>query len=156
MKKAFILALIASIAISCNSNQSSSSGSEASSQNTSGKTIDDYDPHRGEGKFTEVDVPPSLNEEMAGKGEAIFNVKCGACHKLSDERLVGPGFKGVTDRRTAVWVLNFLTNTEKMIDLDPELQAQLEICMVRMPNQNLTDEEARSIYEFMRKNDGVK
>jgi hypothetical protein len=25
-----------------------------------------------------------------------------------------------------------------------------------MPNQNLSDEDARSIYEFMRKNDGVK
>jgi hypothetical protein len=25
-----------------------------------------------------------------------------------------------------------------------------------MPNQNLTDDEARHIYEFMRKNDGVK
>lgn len=156
MKKAFIIALITSIAISCNNNQSSTSGSTASSQASSGKTIEDYDPNRGEGKFTEVDVPPSLDETMASKGEAIFNVKCGACHKLSEERLVGPGFKGVTGRRSAVWVLNFLTNTEKMIDLDPELQAQLEICMVRMPNQNLTDEEARSIYEFMRKNDGVK
>jgi hypothetical protein len=28
--------------------------------------------------------------------------------------------------------------------------------MVRMPNQNLTDDEAREILEFMRKNDGVK
>jgi hypothetical protein len=25
-----------------------------------------------------------------------------------------------------------------------------------MPNQNLTDDEARNVYEFMRKNDGVK
>jgi hypothetical protein len=25
-----------------------------------------------------------------------------------------------------------------------------------MPNQNLSDEEARNVYEFMRKNDGVK
>ena len=35
-------------------------------------------------------------------------------------------------------------------------QAQLEICLVRMPNQNLTDGDARSLLEFMRKNDGVK
>jgi len=27
---------------------------------------------------------------------------------------------------------------------------------VRMPNQNLTDDDARNVYEFMRKNDGVK
>jgi len=43
-----------------------------------------------------------------------------------------------------------------MINKDPEAQAQLEICLVRMPNQNLTDEEAKGLYEFMRKNDGVK
>jgi len=27
---------------------------------------------------------------------------------------------------------------------------------VRMPNQNLSDDDARSLYEYMRKNDGVK
>jgi hypothetical protein len=27
---------------------------------------------------------------------------------------------------------------------------------VRMPNQNLSDDDARNVYEFMRKNDGVK
>ena len=43
-----------------------------------------------------------------------------------------------------------------MIDKDPELQAQLEICLVRMPNQSLTDTDARNILEFMRQNDGVK
>jgi hypothetical protein len=32
----------------------------------------------------------------------------------------------------------------------------LEICMVRMPNQNLSDEDTRAILEFMRQNDGVK
>jgi hypothetical protein len=43
-----------------------------------------------------------------------------------------------------------------MIDKDPELQAQLELCLVRMPNQSLNDTEAREILEYMRKNDGVK
>jgi hypothetical protein len=43
-----------------------------------------------------------------------------------------------------------------MIDKDPKAQAMLEICMVRMPNQNLSDDDARNILEFMRKNDGVK
>jgi len=32
----------------------------------------------------------------------------------------------------------------------------LEICLVRMPNQNLADLEAREIVEFMRQNDGAK
>jgi hypothetical protein len=43
-----------------------------------------------------------------------------------------------------------------MIDKDPKIQAQLEICLVRMPNQNISDEDARNVYEFMRKNDAKK
>jgi hypothetical protein len=43
-----------------------------------------------------------------------------------------------------------------MLSKDPKAQAMLEVCLVRMPNQNLTDEDARSILEFMRKNDGVQ
>ena len=88
--------------------------------------------------------------------EVIQSVKCSSCHKLTDEKLVGPGWKGVTTRRTGEWIMNFITNPDPMIDKDPEVQAQLEICLVRMPNQNLTDDEARHILEFMRQNDSGK
>src|SRR5690554_1938555 len=81
---------------------------------------------------------------------------CLSCHKLNDERLVGPGWAGVTERRTPEWIMNFITNPDPMIDKDPELQAQLEVCLVRMPNQNISDDEARQILEFMRKVDGVE
>ena len=115
-----------------------------------------YDPNRGEGKFTKVEVGAKLDEAMAGNGEKIFGVKCSSCHKTTDEKLVGPGWKGVTSRHSAEWIMNFVTNTDAMITKDPKAQAQLEICLVRMPNQNLSDDDARSLYEFMRKNDGVK
>lgn len=93
---------------------------------------------------------------MAEAGEKIYKVKCSACHKLTDERLVGPGWKGVTSRHTPEWIMNFVTNTDDMLNKDPKAQALLEICLVRMPNQNLSDEDARNVYEFMRENDGVK
>lgn len=115
-----------------------------------------HDPNRGLGKFTKVDVSATLDAAMAANGEKVFGVKCGSCHKLTDEKLVGPGWKGVTSRRTAEWIMNFSTNTDEMLNKDPQAQAQLEICLVRMPNQNLTDDDARALYEFMRKNDGVK
>lgn len=117
-----------------------------------------YDPKRGEGKFTAENVVlgEKLDAAMADAGEKVQGVKCSSCHKLTDERLVGPGWKGVTQRRTPFWLMNFITNPDPMIDKDPEVQAQLEICLVRMPNQNLTDDEARHILEFMRRNDGVK
>ena len=115
-----------------------------------------YDPERGEGKFKNVEVPKNLNATLAENGNKVFGVKCSSCHKLTDEKLVGPGWKGVTTRKKAEWIMNFITNTDAMLNKDPEAQAQLEICLVRMPNQNLSDDDARAIYEFMRKNDGVK
>jgi mono/diheme cytochrome c family protein len=116
-----------------------------------------YDPKRGEGKFNESNVTiGALDAAMATKGEAIAGTKCFSCHKVTDEKLVGPGWKGVSERRTPYWIMNFVTNPDPMIDKDPEVQAQLELCLVRMPNQSLTDEDARQVLEFMRKNDGAK
>lgn len=103
-----------------------------------------------------MEVGPGLDKAMADKGQKVSEMKCESCHKLTDERLVGPGWKGVTERHTPEWIMNFMTNTDEMLDKDPKAQAMLEICMVRMPNQNLTDDDARAILEYMRENDGVK
>lgn len=126
------------------------SGTEAATTNPS------YDPNRGEGKYKDVMLADKLDVTLAADGKKAYDIKCSSCHKLTDERLVGPGWKGVTGRHQPDWILNFITNTDAMIDKDPKLQAQLEICLVRMPNQSLSDADARALLEFMRENDGVK
>ena len=167
MKKMIIsFSLIFSIAlfvISCGSSgdKTSNTSSEATeaTADTGAATASgnpSYDPNRGEGKFHDVKLSDKLDPVLAEKGQKIYELKCSSCHKLTDERLVGPGWHGVTSRQTPAWIMNFITNTDAMIDKDPKAQAMLEICMVRMPNQNLSDDDAREILEFMRKNDGVK
>ena len=79
-----------------------------------------------------------------------------SCHKLTSEKLVGPGWADVTKRHQPSWIMNFITNTDEMLGKDPAAIAQLKQCMVRMPNQNLPDAEVRDLLEFMRKNDGIK
>lgn len=118
----------------------------------------EYDPNRGEGKWTaeNVNVGATLDAAKADAGQKISDVKCTSCHKMTDEKLVGPGWKGVMSRHKPEWIMNFITNPDPMITKDPKMQAQLEICLVRMPNQNLTDDEARNVLEYMRKVDGVK
>ena len=123
---------------------------------TTAKSPEDYDPKRGAGKFDHVDVGDKLDVQLAKEGKTIADLKCASCHKYTDERLVGPGWAGVSKKHKPEWIMNFITNPDPMIDKDPELQAQLEICLVRMPNQNLSDDDARKILEFMRENDGVK
>lgn len=157
MKKLLFLPVIAILAISCGGSQSNTPATTTATEQTPAANGNpSYDPKRGEGKFKDVEINPTLDVAKATAGEKVFSVKCGSCHKLTEEKLVGPGWKGVTTRRTAAWIMNFATNTEEMLNKDPQAQAMLEICLVRMPNQNLSDEEARNVYEFMRKNDGVK
>ena len=111
---------------------------------------------KGIGKFTHVDISPNLDPRIAALGNGIYDLKCSSCHKLTAEKLVGPGWMGVTSRRKPEWIMNFVTNTDEMLNKNAEAQSMLEVCMVRMPNQSLSDEDARNVLEYMRKNDGVK
>jgi cytochrome c2 len=112
--------------------------------------------HGPEIKESEITISNPLNAEWVTTGKGIYELKCQACHKLTGEKLVGPGWMDVTKRRKPVWILNMITNTEMMLDSDAEAQKLLELCMVRMPNQNLMLEDARKVLEFMRSNDGEK
>jgi len=155
MKKVLLLFSLAALIYACGGgNQESKKESGATSETTE-PAAEAPASDKGIGKFDKVDIGDKLDPAMAKSGEAVYDVKCSSCHKLSDEKLVGPGWKGVTQRHKPEWIMNFVTNVEEMLNKDPKAQAQLEICLVRMPNQNLTDDDARHVLEFMRKNDGV-
>jgi len=159
MKYLLPVVTAAIILSSCGGNDAQQKTEAASSTQQSEQTASgnpSYDPKRGEGKFTHVEVGATLDAAKAEAGDKVYSVKCSSCHKLSDEKLVGPGWKGVSTRHSAEWIMNFITNPDEMLNKDPKAQAMLELCLVRMPNQNLTDEDARNVFEFMRKNDGVK
>ena len=157
------IAVTLSLLVACSGGSATTEGTSTAA--TSSTSVDTslsqgtttYDPNRGEGKFDEANVKlGKLDVAMADKGKATAQTKCFSCHKTTTEKLVGPGWKGITAKKPAHWIMNFITNPDPMIDKDPEVQAQLEICLVRMPNQNLSDDEAREIVEFMRQNDGAK
>lgn len=112
--------------------------------------------HGTEVKAEDVQLTNPLHEEWVAGGKTIYEIKCQPCHKLTDEKLVGPGWLGVTKQRKPEWILNMITNVEMMLETDPQAQRLLEECIVRMPNQHLTLDEARKVLEFMRRNDGEK
>jgi predicted Zn-dependent protease len=112
--------------------------------------------HGTEVKEGDFAISSPLDAAMVSSGSGIYETKCRSCHKLTDEKLVGPGWKGVTQKRKPVWILNMITNVEMMLEKDAEAQKLLEQCMVRMPNQNVSFTDARSLLEFMRSNDGEK
>lgn len=162
MKKLILISsfAVSALLISCGGEEKKSTETQATTtqEQPQAAAPESYDPKRGEGKWTAetLALDTKLDAAKATAGETASGVKCGSCHKYTDEKLVGPGWKGVTIRRTPEWIMNFITNPDPMLDKDPEAQAMLELCLVRMPNQSLTDEEARQLLEFMRKNDGLK
>lgn len=91
-----------------------------------------------------------IDQAKVEKGKEIYQVKCQACHSLGTNRVVGPGWKGLMDERKPEWVMNMILHTDAMLETDPQAQAMLEECLVRMPNQNLTMDEALDVLEFMR------
>ena len=161
MKKLIIISGIAAMVYACSGGSDKNNSTADETGKASSDLFKEEKPNpeveaRGIGKFTHVDIASNLDAKMADAGKGIYDLKCVACHKLTSEKLVGPGWSGVTKRRHAEWIMNFATNTDEMINKDPAAQALLEICLVRMPNQNLSDDDARHVYEFMRRNDGVK
>lgn len=111
---------------------------------------------KGIGQVTSVTLNTPLEQERISRGKAIYEMKCQACHRLDDQRVVGPGWKDITTKRKPEWIMNMITNVDVMLDEDPEARKLLELCLMRMPNQNVSIGDARDILEYMRQNDGEK
>ena len=150
-----LLSLFLVFTVGCNSNSDTDSNAESTgTTETADAGTDEGANPKGIGKYQNVELTHPLDENMVTTGKNVYDVKCSSCHKVTEERLVGPGFKGVTDRRTPEWIMNFVTNTEEMLAKDTAAQNMLEVCLVKMPNQGLSETDARSVLEFLRKNDG--
>ena len=51
----------------------------------------------------------------AAEGETLFKNNCAACHSSTDEVLVGPGLKGVGERRPIEWIVKWVHNPQAVI-----------------------------------------
>lgn len=96
----------------------------------------------------QVDVG-ALDATLAARGQQLFETRCTTCHKL-DTRYVGPALGGVVTRREPEYVMNMILAPEKMLQGHPDAQALLAEYGVPMTNQNLTQDEARAILEYLR------
>ena len=112
------------------------------------------DDGKGIGEIKHVDLNDPLNASMVENGKGVYELKCAACHKLTDMRVVGPGWQGITEKRKPEWIMNMTLNIDVMLEEDAEARELLKQCLVRMPNQNLSDSDARDVLEFMYANDG--
>ncbi len=106
--------------------------------------------NKGIGPVTSIKLEPTIDAALATKGAKLYKVKCSACHKPT-KKFIGPAPTGVLERRTPEWIMNMILNPEEMIKKDPiAKQLLIDYNGSPMENQNLTEEEARSILEYFR------
>jgi cytochrome c2 len=108
----------------------------------------DDGPRAAEGKVDAV---------KAAAGEKLFTSKaCATCHAYG-KKLLGPDLKGVTTRRTAAWMEQQIMHPDVMTKTDPIAHAlMLENKNLQMLNMHLTQAEAQSLIEYLKKLDAAK
>ncbi|MDX1314978.1 MAG: cytochrome c [Eudoraea sp.] len=156
MYRKLIWIALATVFVACGGKQEKKDSFEVSRSNTEVKKEQetssvpvDMD-NKGIGPITELTFDNEINKELAAKGEATFNMICTSCH-MADQRMIGPAMTGIYERRSPEWVMNMLLNPGEMLDKDPIAQALLkEYNNMVMTNQNLSEQDAREIAEYLR------
>lgn len=100
-------------------------------------------------KIKEVKLGATIDPALSQQGAKVFDVTCTGCHKY-DERYVGPALGDVTKRRTPEYVMNMILDTETMIDKDDTVRCMLQTYLMKMPNMQVDEKDARSVVEHLR------
>lgn len=153
MKKIIVFLTVIAFLIACGGDTSETSNADTPTPKSMVKKDEPADDGKGIG-IEHVELNSPLVASMVENGKGIYELKCAACHKLTDQRVVGPGWQGITEKRKPEWIMNMTLNVEVMLEKDPQARELLKECLVKMPNQNLTEQEARDVLEFMYANDG--
>ncbi|PIB38390.1 c-type cytochrome [Maribacter sp. 4G9] len=122
---------------------------EVKATETTGGVPVDMD-NKGVGPIKNVTFGDEIDADLAATGEEKFQAICTACH-MAEQRMIGPALKGVYERRSPEWVMNMILNPDGMLKEDPIAKALLkEYNNAIMLNQNLSEEDARAVAEYLR------
>lgn len=86
------------------------------------------------------------------KGKEVFEKNCAVCHKLSDEKLVGPGLKDITKRRDKAWMKKFIAGSQEMVKEGDKTAVQVfnENMKIPMPDHKfLTDSDLDQLITYI-------
>ena len=74
----------------------------------------------------------SLFADDVASGEKLFKQNCTACHMISDQRLVGPGLAGVTEKYEKEWLIKWIRNSQALIKVATKEQSRFGKNMIRL------------------------
>lgn len=85
---------------------------------------------------------------------AMFNTKCGICHKIGGGKFIGPDLANVHERRDMDWLVEYIRSSQTMINNGDEEAVKLfeEYNKVVMPDPMISDNEIRSLISYIAEN----
>lgn len=109
-----------------------------------------FEQEHGIGPITErIEIDDEIDEEMVMRGRNIYEMKCEDCHSLSENE-VGPSLGDVVERRSPEFIMNFILNPGENVLNHPVGLDLLAQHNVEMPYRDVSEDEARAVYEFLR------
>ena len=84
-------------------------------------------------------------------GAKIFKQNCTACHVLGETKLIGPGLKGITEKRDKEWLKKWINNSSELIasgDADA-IAIFEEYNKVAMTNFYFSDDEFEALFSYL-------
>jgi len=90
------------------------------------------------------------NDALVKRGQTLWqNRGCAGCHAIGKKN-IAPDLAGVTQRRSREWLVNWLKDTEGMLQSDSTAMAMLkEYKGAKMPNQKLSEQDTNAILAFI-------
>ena len=145
-----VLAFLAALAGACggDENRPSDSDTDAVPAAATADGLSAEELELGIGPIRHLELA-AVDPALAAEGAEVFRVKCSACHKL-EERYVGPPLGDVTEQRTPEFIMNMILNPEEMVARHPVVKAMLAQYYTPMPDQQLSEQDARAVLEYLR------
>lgn len=106
----------------------------------------------GQGVFAQDEAAAGAGDAVAG--EALFKNNCKQCHSADDKIVVGPGLKGLEDRRDFAWIKAWIQNPDKVINSGDKYAVDLfnkfnKLQMTAFPSYG--DKEIHDILAYVKK-----
>lgn len=84
-------------------------------------------------------------------GKTLFETKCSPCHTIGGGTKLGPDLKEVTEQRPRDWLVNFISDPEKMFEAGDPIAADLlsKFGGIKMPNLGLSKQEISEVLSYI-------
>lgn len=91
------------------------------------------------------------DEQTISSGKTLFTNNCTVCHAIN-EVVVGPALRNVHERRELPWLINFIRNSQQVIQSGDDYAVNLynEYNKTLMPAFDYSDEEITSIVAYIK------